>query len=361
MLELFNTQNLINISIGLIILLILVYALPFAISPLIRLIFTLWGYYLGSKRKRSVLASNPIIINIPEDSSTKHQCEKEQENDMQRIIDSEFKYLEIMIAVKKNRYDEALRKINEKIDSIKEEHRNNKEQQKNNETSIGKLFNAVKIEFNKELGSNVLLGLIVGVVLFVDTLIANEIFQSLNIATTELTTVHKIPIKYSMIYGLFMTLTIAFLLHWLWPRRKLQAFITNNQTTLFIGLGIIILFLIARFWMVAVPDSAKDIVEIITLICWSIGIIAVYWLGGEIIGEPPQWFKLVIALLIPFVVSFLLLFGVLKIVEVIFETILSVVFESWFQIIKARKNQQEENLENSNLASKQGFYRGFTN
>ncbi|MBK9719519.1 MAG: hypothetical protein IPO85_18780 [Saprospiraceae bacterium] len=353
----FNIENLKHLSIGFLTLLVFVYLLPFAISPLIRVIMTLWGFHVGRRRKKGIQSSNLIIVNIPKDTSNLSQP---QNNDAQRIIDIEFEYLHTLYVVKKDRYINELEKINNKIILIKESQAINKQHQQNNESAIGGIFKSVKTEFNQELFSNVLLSVVIGVILFVDTLIASEIFESLNLASGEISIIKDVTIKLTIIYGLFMTITVSFLLYWMWPRRKLLTFVNNKKSSIVIGLVVIFLFFISRLAMVAIPDSAKDIVEIITLMCWTIGVIAVYWLVGEVVGEPPQWFKLMIAILVPVIFVLLLLFGVFKILEIVAGAVISTTLESWFQLSKARKSQQEENVENSYLASKQGFFRGFT-
>lgn len=326
------------------------YLLPFALGPLVQILSPVWGFIVGRRRRRTL-----IDAKFPTAERSENVLAGDQ---AQKLMDNEFKYLESARQEKESILKEKVKEITEKKENIEEAHKRHKEAMR--ETLPAKALQNVIAKFNRETGKNLLLLLGVIALLFVDTLIARQIFISLGLLVSDSIEFLEHQVQYTTIYGVFLTTTLATLLHLVWPRKRFKTFFSENKWSLLIGVGALAIFFVVRLLTVLVPDTAQRLMEVLMLSCWIIGVVGVYWLIGEIVGDESDWFRLVIAIAAPLLVVLLILFGGVIIVHGILEFAFTKSIESWLGLRRARAVKQERNALEASYGVKRGFYRGFT-
>jgi hypothetical protein len=361
---------------------------PFICMPFIRMFMPVWGYFIARRKRRllwklaiaqasvanvsaaaagaSTSAGNTSASAIPAKFTGTPPVDRREFELLQDLVNNwredEWKYFD---EIRKEQIDllaDKLKDIKEKSANVDVKYIETK---KTSEQSIiVKSVSKVAETIDKEMGRNVLLLVGMCVILAVDVLIARQIFRSLGIGTDETSITlwkKKLPVDYPLIYGIFMTIIAAFALHWLWrPKGRMESFLKNSKWSIVMGILVLVFFFIVRLSTVFVPDSASRIMEVLTLACWMIGVVAVYWLSGEIVGEQDDWFKMLIAIAAPIVIVLCLLFGSLSIFKQIAEWGSKSALKSWFELRRARAEQQGRNAEEKHQGAKKGFYRGLT-
>ena len=214
-------------------------------------------------------------------------------------------------------------------------------------------------KLNPETGKNVLLLVAIVGILVVDTLISQHIFSSLGLYSKEWLKLGEWRVNYATIYAFFITAAVAFSLHMVWPRKKFKAQLAENRWTMLGGLCLLVVLFIIRVATVVNSDWAQQLMEVVILTAWLIGVVIVYWLVGEILGDDPDWFKLVVAIGIPIVLSLLVLGGSLLILGLLFDWLIKAGCEVWLGLRKARTTKQETIARERLIKNKGGFYRGF--
>jgi hypothetical protein len=336
-----------NVIIGIFVLLFL-YLFPFLMSPFVQVGSLLWGFIVG-RRRRFALIDPRIPTPNPAQSKA---------DDAQDLVDHEFQYLETARQEKADIVKDKLREIKERKGNIRQEHEKHKAALL--EALPARAFRSVKALINRETGKNVLLFIGIVGLLFVDTLIARQIFVSLGLFVSDNIVFLEHEIQYTVIYGVFLTLTLAILLHLVWPREAFKSFVSKRKWNIVIGAAALVVFFLVRLLTVLFPDTAQRYMEVLMLLCWIIGVVGVYWLIGEIVNDEEDWFKLLVATVAPLVIVLLVFFGSIVIVHGLLELIFTKTFEAWFELRQARAVRQERNTLEASYGMKRGFYRGFT-
>lgn len=350
------------------------YLLPFLLPPLIKIFMPIWGYMVGRRRRKAIWLAASTAASLggkrdpaPEstDSSVTDQTSFDEavrrfEEMVNKLAEGESSYLT-------QAHDEKERFLAEKEAGLKEESKRIKDwyrdrRSKDKVTLLGKAFNAVVKSLDKELGKNVFLITGVSLLLVVDAIIARQIFISLGVSPVSNVIIggKQTPMDLPLLYGVFLTFTVAFALHLFWPRKKIREFTTGTNISIVIGGLILILIAGLRLGATLSPNMGASLLEILTLLGWVLGVLAVYWMVGEVVGEDPHWFKLMIAFFAPVVIVLLFFFGALTLLQLIVEWVAKTVCEAWFEMRKARTVQQERNTDESYHATKKGFHRGLT-
>jgi exonuclease VII small subunit len=326
----------------------------------------LWGYIIGRRRRKALwLAASAVTptnssVTKSSDSTSFEETVRKFEEMVNKLAEGETTHLTKSHDEKKTFLKEketALEQGATKVKSWYQERRN-----RDRETLLGKGFTAVLKSLDKEFGKNVFLMIGVSILLIVDAVIARQIFISLGVSPVSKFVISgkEVPIDLPLLYGVFLTLTVAFTLHLLWPRSKIKTFTTTTKISIIVGGLILILIAGLRLGATLSPSMGASLLEAIMLIGWILGVLAVYWLVGEIVGDETSWFKLMIAFFAPVVVVLLFFFGTLTLLQLIVEWVAKTVCETWFELRKARTVQQERNTDESYHATKKGFHRGLT-
>ncbi|MDQ1590257.1 MAG: hypothetical protein QOG71_884 [Pyrinomonadaceae bacterium] len=316
---------------------------------------SLWGYSLG-RRRRSEL--QVIYSPTTETQTVPNRDQTALDAEVKRIIENEFKIL--MEGV--NRQTELLKAQIDRLQNKKERIEQGFVERRNSVDNgfVKQVLDKTKERFNEDTGKSILLLIVIAFILLFDTIIARQIFKSFGVTSGEKFVIKGISIEYDWIYGLFITIISALILHIFWESDKFKQFLKSSYSWVVGGILIGAIFVIRLVTFTTDPDFAKTLAEVLLIICWLGGVLIVYWLIGEITGKDKNWFNLVIAISAPILLVLFFLFGGLYLLGFIADWIFTHIFESWLELRMSRKRQMIQNANISDNAQRSGFYRGLT-
>ncbi|MBV9923949.1 MAG: septum formation initiator family protein [Acidobacteria bacterium] len=340
--------------------LVVAYLSPFLISPVLRVVVSLWGFLLGYRKRKDVLfiyTPTSTSGTTPGPTQTPGANQAAANAAVVTVADSEFKMLEDGLTKQNARLKAEIDELNQKIDEWKKGFADSRARSKDGIAK--KAFDNTAERLNEETGKNILLLIVVVSVLLFDTIIARQIFRSFGVGV-EVFEFGEISVEHAWIFGLFTTVIAALILHIFWERGKFKTFLKSRYSFAVGGILILIIFMLRVATFTTDPDVAKSLVEILMIVCWLGGVLAVYWLLGEITGEQNKWFNILVAIFAPLILVLLILFGWVLLLEFIAHWGVTHIVESWFALRAARKKQMIHNNEISHNAQRSGFYRGLT-
>lgn len=344
---------------------IVIYLLPFILYPWLKPLKTLWGFYVGRRRRKPILLaafpSQPTVSTANPGSPNNPQT---MEDAIRKLIDQEFAYLDGIHQLKITSLQGKLDEVQIRLKASEDLYQKRRKDSEN--YLVRKGFSNSLEQINKDTGKDFLILLFICLLLIVDTLIARHIFVSLNIFVSEgnLTVLHvlgqDIPVDYPALYGLFFTIAAAFLLHIFWVKQKMKDFLNQSRWGFISGGVVLALFFVLRLLTVINPSIGQALIEVLTLTSWVIGVIGVYWLTGEIVGDNHDYFKLLVALSSPIILVLVILFGIPVLLEMLVEWCLKHFGRTWLGLTKTRTIKQKQNADEGQEAMKKGVYRGVT-
>lgn len=349
-----------RLLLSILVLLIVLYLSPFFLSPVIKIVVSLWGFFLGKRKRSEVLAIYAPPQNAspnPPSTAAPNPTQAAADAAFTRVAESEFKVLEDGMKKQNDQLKLEVDELQKKIGEIEKRFTDSRSKAKDG--LVRKAFDKTSERISEDTGKNILLLIVVAALLLFDTIIARQIFRSFGVGV-EVLTLKEIQIEHAWIFGLFTTLVAALVLHIFWERGKFKEFLKGRYSWVIGAALILAIFLIRLFTFTTNPDVAKTLVEALMIVLWLGGVLAVYWLLGEITGDNNNWFNVLVALFAPVLLVLLFLFGGVLLVEFVIHWIVSHVIESWFALRAARKKQIIHNNEVNFNAQKSGFYRGLT-
>jgi len=224
---------------------------------------------------------------------------------------------------------------------------------------VAKAFDKTKEQFNKETGKNILLLVLIAAILLFDTIIARQIFKSFGLGT-EIFRIGEHSIEYAWIFGIFVTIISALVLHIFWEVEKFKVFLKSKWSFLVGGALVATVFVIRLVTFGVNPDNAKALADSLLIVCWLAGVFIVYWFLAEITGEERSWFNALVALCAPLLLVLLFIFGGVLLLHIILHWGAEYLIKSWLGLRAARKRQIIHNDEIKQNAQRSGFYRGLT-
>jgi hypothetical protein len=227
------------------------------------------------------------------------------------------------------------------------------------EDMLGKAFGKTKEQFNKETGKNLLLLLVISAILLFDTIIARQIFKTFGLGV-DILTVGEHHIEYAWIFGIFVTLISALVLHIFWAIETFKQFLKGRWSFILGGAFVAAIFVIRLITFGVNPEYAKSLADSLLIICWLAGVFVVYWFLSEITGEDRDWFKALIALCAPVLLVLFFIFGGLFFLHFILHWGAEHLIKTWLGLRMARKQQMIHNDEIEKNVQRSGFYRGLT-
>lgn len=362
-----NQATILTAIIFVIIVAVVVYLLPFLLSPLVGPLKLLWGFYVGRRRKKPIiLAAYPEMATDEKEQSVKPKglALSNAVEAVDMLVKQEFNYLEDIHKEKAASFDQELSDIQRRLKEVEQTYRDRRKVAQDN--PINKIYSKTASSLNGETLKDALLLLFICFLLVVDTLIARHIFVSMKIFTAEgqLFTVNllgkAVPIDYPTLYGLFFTIAVALLLHIVWSRKKVKSFFDHSKWAMLLGGLALVLFFVLRLITVLNTTIAQSLIEVLTLTCWIIGVIGVYWLAGEIVGEDHNYLKLLLAMSSPILLVLFILFGLPVILEMVVEWSMKGLGRTWFGLRQTRTVRRKRNDQDGYQAMKKGVYRGIT-
>jgi len=334
------------------------------IFPFIRQIWVkpamhLWGFYVGARKRKMIFKHISLDKNLS--SQTQGNLIDIYKRHSEENLNAELQELETM-------HNSTKDDINKKIDDIEKkiEKRKKNFSEWINNREIKKRFKAIENHVLSSRPKNLILLFIIAVIIFIDTLIAKQIFQSLGMFTEILEIFgERIEAGYQYIYGLFITVVIAFFLHFTLKIDLVNDFFHSQKFKLFNRMGPKVVFLIffsifsLLLLAVLLPDSSKSFLEIVMRICWLIGVLVVYWLIDQILGQDNDYIQLIFPLIIILLALGWIFFGFFSILQLLGGNIVQFFFELSLNINKMRLKRKSDNEELRYSCFNYGIRRGF--
>lgn len=331
--------------------LVIFYFSPFFISPILKRVLSLWESWLGRRKRKVLLSYAPTKGQLEPDDLEKLNTKLKLE------AENEFAMLEDRVKAEEDLLQQELEELRKRIQNLEEKSEKRKSEIKND--LVAKAFDKTKEQFNKDTGKNILLLIVIAAILLFDTIIARQIFKSFGLGA-EILNIGERHIEYAWIFGIFVTIISALVLHIFWASENFKLLLKSRWSFVLGGAFVAAIFVIRLVTFGVSPDYAKSLADSLLIICWLAGVFIVYWFLSEITGEDRNWFKALVALCAPLLLVLFFIFGGVLLLHFIFHWGAEHVIKSWLGLRAARKQQMIHNDEIQKNAQRAAFYRGLT-
>jgi hypothetical protein len=340
---------------------VIVYLLPFLIALWIKPIMLVWGFIVGRRRRKEIIAaefpeSNNGADN-PGESNNPGKDDRDSVTMANDIVRREMVYLNEMHKERLDYLNSKLTSYEERLQALDESYQERQESDRKN--FPGNVYYKSLELLNGETVKHFLLLILMAALFWADTLIAQQVFTSLGLFPTDKYTIFGKEIPLTLILGLFLTFVAALFLHIVWKKSMLQS-VKDRKTGIVLGCSVLVVLAVLRLISVVSPNAASPVIEGALILGWILGVIVFYWLLEEILGEPANWLDFAVAIGTPILLVLVVLFGTLFLLEKIFESLLKLTVKGWIRLGQARTTRKRDNSEESKEATTRGFYRGLT-
>jgi len=334
------------------------YLFPF-IRPLWLPFSAYWGYRIGKRRQKHL---NMMYIG----SSPKNIQQTTDPEYLEKLLDNFSKKIEELlndeISKLKAFKNEKSQYLTRNIDEVRSNIKRVRERMSNQVTTakghfFGKILTNFDAAFNKDTGKNLLFFIAACVIIIIDTLIAVDIIESLGIFEKDVSLFGN-PKGLLYFIGSFITITVAMILHILLGPGIINKLFKGVNWGKVAAATILIVFTGLLILMVFYPDKSRAFFEVVLRFSWVFGVIAVYWLIGQIVGEAHDFKLLFVTVSMFFIPILYPIFGLGFLLELLFSSAWNIIASIVLEMRKARIIKQEQNLNDTTDYFTKGLLRG---
>jgi hypothetical protein len=327
------------------------YFYPFVRPAWARPVGALWGYYLGRRLNRAVLAERA--------SSESDGRQVSPADAILRSVDYECQRHDEIAKRRADAVGARLALIEGKLAAVSQ--RTASRAARANQRTPGQVLRALRGLFVERTARDSVLFVAAGFVLVIDTLIAVQVLTSLGLGGGDLRlfgrAVHQ---GYAFAIAAFLTTAVAGILHIVLGRRPFEMVGKSPRIGMAIGAAVVLTFAVLLLGMVLFPDRANSLYEAVLRLAWVLGVFLVCWLLGEIIGDDNNYTALFVCAAIYLVPVLYIVFGGWWLAEVVGPMAIDTIRTAVLGAGAARLRAVQHGIVESHTTHAVGLWRGAT-